>query len=78
MRDGREGTTPCPLLPAESFRNVLLSEIVIAEGDTHITSATCIYNKVQDNASGLQKRVFVRKTLQVGSTHTKFSTDTLS
>ena len=59
MRAG-EREQPLPLLSSESFRNVLLSESVIAEGDTHITSATCIYDKVQDNASGLQKRVFVR------------------
>lgn len=42
MRDGEGGNNPLPLLSSESFRNVLLSESVIAEGDTHITSATCI------------------------------------
>ena len=60
MRDGEREQPPAPLLSAESFRNVLLSESVIAGIDTHITSATCIYDKVQDNASGIQKRVFVR------------------
>ena len=34
MRAGGEGTTPYPLLSAESFRNVLLSESVIAAVET--------------------------------------------
>ena len=47
MRAGGEGTTPYPLLSSESFRNVLLSESVIAEwrhpyhfGDVHISRHT--------------------------------------
>lgn len=42
MRDGERENTPYPLLPAESFRNVLLSESVIAGEDTRVTSATFI------------------------------------
>lgn len=42
MRAGGEGTTPYPLLSSESFRNVLLSESVIAGEDTRVTSATFI------------------------------------
>lgn len=76
MRDG-EREQSLPLLSAESFRNVLLSESVIAGEDTHVTSATCIYNKVQDNASGLQKECSSGKHYR-SVLHTKFSTDTLS
>lgn len=42
MRDGEGGNNPLPLLSSESFRNVLLSESVIAGEDTRVTSATFI------------------------------------
>ena len=78
MRARGEGTTPYPLLSAESFRNVLHSESVIAEVETPISLRRRAYIiRYRTMLPGFRKECSSGEHYR-SVLHTKFPTDTQS